>query len=93
MQLLPKDSQERKYMLLGFKIIGDFGATIAVPVVVFVMIAQWLEGKYGHGPWLTIMAFVLAAALTAKMLIKKAKEYGRQYQKIDDEGKKQDLKD
>ena len=35
MQLLPKDSQERKYMLLGFKIIGDFGATIAVPVVVF----------------------------------------------------------
>ncbi|MDP2685445.1 MAG: AtpZ/AtpI family protein [bacterium] len=85
MPLLPKDEISRKYMLLGFKITGDFGATIAVPVVLFVVIAQWLEGKYGHGPWLTIIAFLLATLVTAKMIIKKAKQYGEEYQALGDD--------
>ena len=83
MPLLPKDPQERKYVLLGFKILGDFGTTIAVPVVLFVIIAQKLEAKYGGEPWLTIIAFALAALLTAKLIVKKAKRYGREYQEIE----------
>ncbi len=89
MQIIPKDSQDRQYMLLGLKIVGDFGATIAIPVVAFVLIAQWLEGKYGYGSWLTVVAFILAAALTTKMIVKKAKEYGKQYQKIDEINKQE----
>lgn len=82
MELLPKDPKERKNMLLGMKIVGDFGASIAVPVVVFVMIGQWLEGKYGHEPYFTIAGFVLAALVTARIIYKKAKEYNIEYQNL-----------
>ncbi|MFA5813502.1 MAG: AtpZ/AtpI family protein [Patescibacteria group bacterium] len=62
---------------------GDFGATIAVPVVLFVLIGKWLDGKYGTEPWVTILGFVLAAALSAWTIWKKAKRYGREYEEID----------
>ncbi len=85
----PKKSTDREYIMLGMQIIGDFGATIAIPVVVFVLIGQWLEGKYGYAPWFTVSAFVLAALLSGKMLYKKAKEYGKKYQEIE---KKNEIK-
>lgn len=84
MSLLPKDDISRRYMLLGFKIVGDFGATIAVPVVLFVWIAQRLEGKYGGEPWLTLIAFILSAGITIKLIVKKAKEYDREYKKLNE---------
>jgi hypothetical protein len=90
MQLVPKDPTGRKYMSLGFKIVGDFGATIAIPVVVFVVIAQKLEAKYGGAPWFTVSAFILAALLTGYIINKKAKEYGQEYKKLGD-SKKQEI--
>lgn len=83
MSLLPEDPKERKYILMGLRIIGDFGATIALPVVVFVIIGQWLEGRYGYAPWFTVAAFILAALLSGRMIYKKAKEYGKEYQALD----------
>lgn len=89
MGLIPKDLISRKYMLMGFRIVGDFGATIAIPVVVFVLIAQKLEGKYGGGPWPTITAFILAGLLTGYIINKKAKEYGQEYKKLNDSQKQE----
>lgn len=83
MALFPLDPKDRKYTLMGLRIIGDFGATIAVPVIVFVLIGQWLEDTYGHTPWFTIAAFVLAALLSGKMIYKKAKQYGKEYQDLE----------
>lgn len=77
------DQKDRKYYLLGLRIAGDFGAMIAVPVVIFVLIGQWLDGKYDKAPWLTILAFILAAALSGITIYKKAKKYGKQFQEID----------
>ena len=82
------DAKDRKYYLFAVRIIGDFGATIAVPVVVFVLIGQWLDGKYDKSPWFTIAAFVLAVLLSGKMIYKKAKRYGDEYQNIDSENSK-----
>lgn len=84
----PKKSTDREYAILGLQIIGDFGATIAVPVVGFVLIGQWLEGKYGYAPWFTIGAFVLAALISGKMIYKKAKEYSAKYQAIENKSQK-----
>lgn len=75
--------KDRKYIMMGLRIIGDFGVTIAVPAVVFVLIGQWLDGKYGMSPWFTILGFVLAALITAKIIYRKAKAYGEEYQNID----------
>ena len=77
------DQKDRKYYLLGLRIAGDFGVTIAAPVVVFVLVGQWLDGKYDKAPWLTVVSFLLAALLSGRMIYKKAKKYGKQFQEID----------
>ncbi|MBU0545973.1 AtpZ/AtpI family protein [Patescibacteria group bacterium] len=79
----PKKTTDREYYLFAFRIIGDFGATIAVPVVIFVLIGQYLDGKYDKGPWFTVLAFIVASLLTAKIVHKKAVKYGAEYEKLD----------
>ena len=82
-----KKTTDRQYYLFALRIIGDFGATIAVPIVIFVLIGQWLDGKYNKGPLFTILAFVLAALISGKIIHKKAKQYGKEYQKMVDNEK------
>ena len=69
--------------MMGLKIVGDFGASIAAPVILFVWIGQWLDEKYESGSWYTVGAFILAAALSGAMIYRKAKAYGREYQNLD----------
>lgn len=83
MSLLPSDPKDRKYILLGLRIAGDFGATIAVPLIIFVLIGQWLDGKCSTGPWLTILAFIVSAVLSGIMIYRKAKKYGEEYNSIE----------
>lgn len=75
------DPKDRHLYLLGFKIAVDFGLTIAVPLVFFVSLGAWLDGRYGYSPRLTIGAFVLSALLSGKLIYKKAKVYGHIYQR------------
>ena len=74
---------DRKYWIFALKIIADFGAVIAIPVVVFVIIGQWFDTKFGLAPWCTTAAFVLAALISGKIIFRKAKEYGKEYQDLD----------
>lgn len=81
----PKKSNGYQYQLFAFKMLGDFGFAIATPVVLFVLIGQYLDGKYGKSPLFTILGFVLAALVTAKVIYKKAKKYGEEYKKMNNE--------
>lgn len=78
----PQKTSDRAYYLFALRIIGDFGATIAAPVVIFAIIGQYFDEKYQCGPWLTVLGFVLAGLLSGKMIYKKAKKYGAQYQNL-----------
>lgn len=69
--------------MFALRIAGDFGISIAAPVVVFVLIGQWLDGKYGTGIRYTVLAFIFAALLSAKIIYRKAKQYGKEYQNLD----------
>ncbi|MEK7131294.1 MAG: AtpZ/AtpI family protein [Patescibacteria group bacterium] len=82
----PKKTSSREYYLFAFKMLGDFGASIAVPVVLFVFIGQYLDGKYDKSPLFTILGFVLAALLSAKIIYKKAKAYGKEYKRMNEAG-------
>lgn len=78
---MPKTS-DRQYYLFGLRIAGDFGATIAVPIILFAYIGQRLDENYGTGYKLTALGFLLAALLSAKLIIKKAKTYGKEYEAL-----------
>ncbi len=81
---LPKKTDsDKEYIRLGMRIIGDFGATLAVPVVIFVLIGQWLDEKYHHTYLFTAIAFVVAAITSARMIYKKAKYYDKAYHDIE----------
>lgn len=82
MEQSPKNSSDRQYYIFAMKIVGDFGASIAVPVVLFVLFGQYLDDKYGRGPLFTVIGFVLAALISARIIYKKAKKYGQEYQKM-----------
>ncbi len=80
----PKKTSGREYHLFAFKMLGDFGASIAVPVVLFVLAGQYLDGKYDKPPLFTILGFVLAALLSAKLIYEKAKKYGKEYKRMNE---------
>lgn len=73
------EPRDRRYYLFGLRIVGDFGATLAVPVVLFVLVGQWLDERSGAYPRYTIAAFVLAAILSARLVYKKAQRYAKEY--------------
>ncbi len=76
------DPSDRKYYLFALKVVGDFGANIAVPVVIFVLLGQFLEKRYGFAPYGTVAGFVIAAIISGVIIFRKAKEYGTQYQEL-----------
>lgn len=82
MDIFPKDPLERKSYLMGLQIAGDFGIVIALPIVLFVIIGQWAERKYGFAPWGTILAFALAALISGKLIYDKSKKYGEEYKRL-----------
>ena len=86
MEKNPKTTQ-REYYLFAIRVMGDFGATIAVPVVVLVLIGQYLGDIYGYKTVFTVLAFLIATLASAKIIHKKAKNYGEEYQKLVDNDK------
>lgn len=69
--------------MLGLRIVGDFGATIAVPVVVFVLIGKWLQTKYGFEPYGIIGGFLFALTTSALSIRKKVKWYAAEYSSLE----------
>jgi hypothetical protein len=80
----PTKTTQRDYYLFAVKTIGDFGVAIAVPVVLLVMLGQYLGDLYGHKVLFTVLAFLIAALASAKIIHKKAKNYGKEYQNLVD---------
>ncbi len=78
----PKKYSDREYYLFALRIAGDFGVSIAAPVVVFAILGQYLDEKYGTWPWLLVLGFILAALLSGIMIYRKAKKYGDIYKKM-----------
>lgn len=77
-----KPNTDRAYYIFALKIIGDFGVAIALPVVVFVLIGNYFDSKYNISPLGTILGFILSALISTKLIYKKAKRYGREYEAL-----------
>lgn len=82
-------------MLLGLRIVGEFGSIIAVPVVLLAMLGKYLDGKFDTAPWLLISGFVAAFSLSAVSINARAKKFRDEYLSIEpavppDKGGKED---
>ena len=75
-------SSERRGQLLGLRIMGDFGATIAIPVVAFSWLGKHLDTRWGTAPIFLIVGFVLAFAFSAISIYRKSKQYAKLYKNI-----------
>lgn len=72
----------RKSYLFAFKAFGDFGITIAVPAVLAALAGKWLDIKFGSYPKCTILLLTIAFVLTAIILVRKVKQYGKEYEDL-----------
>lgn len=79
---LPNKTSDRAYYLFALRIVGDFGATIAVPAILAAWIGSLLDEKYGHAPLFTAICLLTAFLATARIITKKAKRYGQQYDEL-----------
>lgn len=82
---LVSDSKKKNAIipsLFGFQIIGDFGATIAIPVLFFTWIGKKLDAHFTTKPLFLILAFVLAFLVSSITIYRKAKHYGKMFNKI-----------
>ena len=75
-------TSDREFYLFALKIASDFGATIAAPVIVFVLIGRWLDRIYSREILFTVLAFILSALISGMIIYRKAKRYGREYQSL-----------
>jgi len=82
MNQVKKSIIDKKYWLFALQIAGDFGITIAIPVVLFAYIGKQLDLLWGTGPRLLILGFIIAALISGAMIYRKAKRYGKEYQKL-----------
>lgn len=82
MENKPKKTTDREYYMFAIRIIGNFGASIAIPVVALVLLGQYLETRYAFAPWGKVLGFALAAFTSGKIIYRKAKVYGAEYQKL-----------
>jgi FtsH-binding integral membrane protein len=88
------DPKDRKWLMMGLRIAGDFGVVIAVPVIVFVYIGRKIDAAFGMSPIMTVLAFVISLVFSGLIVYKKAKIYAKEYQELinTDKDKKSDPK-
>jgi F0F1-type ATP synthase assembly protein I len=78
-----KTSSDRSYYVLGVKIMVGMGFTLAIPAVAAVFLGQYLDDKYDKYPLFLILCLVNAFLLSAKIIIDKAKQYGKEFEYLD----------
>ncbi|MDD4476838.1 MAG: AtpZ/AtpI family protein [Candidatus Paceibacterota bacterium] len=78
----PEKTSDREYYFFALKIFGDFGVTIAAPAIIFVLIGQHFDEKYEKYPLFTVLFLLAAFFLTIRIIQRKAKKYGEEYQNM-----------
>lgn len=67
---------------LAFRALADFGATIALPAVVAVLLGKCLDARFGTGHLYYIGCLLLAFVATVFILVKKIRQYAKEYKQL-----------
>ena len=55
--------------------VWDVLFSIAVPTTLFALFGRWLDQRWHSAPWMTVLGLLLALALAAVLVMRKAKQY------------------
>jgi len=75
----------KKTIIFAFGFIGAIGLTTAVPLVFFGLLGRWLDQKYGTGPYLMLLGFVLATVIVYFAIKRLVREAIKEFDKINKE--------
>lgn len=75
-------SDDAAYHRLAFRAFADFSGTIAIPAVLAGVIGEWIDVRFGTEPFGVIICLLLAFFLTVLFLLKKARLYGKEYNRL-----------
>lgn len=78
-----KNGIDRKYWIFSLKIVGDFGITLALPIVIFSLLGQKLDDQFSTGRFFLVLGFIVSALLSGKIIYKKTKKYAEDYENLD----------
>ena len=78
----PQNKNDRKYYVFAAKIVGDFGVSLFAPAVILSLLGNYADEKWNKRPLFLILGLVLAALVSARIIYRKAKNYGEEYQKL-----------
>ena len=73
---------DAQYQRLALRIFADFSGTIAIPAVLGALLGKWLDSRFGTEPWLLIVTLAVALGVTASVVVRKARFYGRKYEEL-----------
>lgn len=74
-----KKPNDSFYYWLALRIASDFVITIAAPAIIATLIGTKLDEKWGSEPYAIIILLIIAFGLTAMIIVRKAKYYGKLY--------------
>jgi len=75
-------SSDAAYQRLALKIFVEFSGSIAIPAILAAVFGEWLDMRYGTEPWLLIVTMVVAFFATTVVVVRKARFYAREYEKL-----------
>lgn len=81
-------NNDREYYLFALRIVGDFGVSLAIPVIGFALLGRYLDKILDTGHWLLVLGFVLAAIISGLIIYRKAGTYGAEFQSLTSPKKK-----
>ena len=82
----PKKTSDAAYYRFAVRIMSDFGIVIAVPAVIAAFGGIWLDKKLENTPWFLIIGLIAAFVSTYLVIQKKAKNYAKQFEKLNQAG-------
>lgn len=77
-----KSTSDAAYYRFATRIMGDFGVSIAVPLVVAVFVGIWLDRSLNTVPYFMFSGLVVAAGFTYFSIKKKAKIYADEFDNL-----------
>ena len=75
-------SPDAQYRRLAMKIFADFSGAIAIPAVFAALLGKWLDTRYATEPRYLLILLAFAFISTAVIIVKKAKKYRIQYERL-----------